>query len=433
MAVRGLRKGRSVRSVARCGHNGGMSDSPAPLADPHLVFDPVASDGPRDIVILGSTGSIGTQAIDLVLRNPDRFRVTGALRRGRQGRAARRAGAPAAGAHRRGRARGRRAGAARGAARASTGTGEPLPEILAGPDAATRARRLRVPHRAQRHHRLHRPRAHPRRARGGPDARARQQGVADRRRPAGQGARQAGPDHPGRLRARRALPGARRAAPAPRCASSSSPRPAAPSAAVRRPSWPTSPRATPSRTPPGPWARSSPSTPRPWSTRGWRSSRRTCSTTSPSTASRSSSTRSRTSTRWWSSRTARRSPRRRPPDMRGPIAHRPRLARAGPGRGARLRLDEGVELGVLPAGHRGVPVGRRSPATSGSSRRHGPGGVQCGERGVRGRVPGRTAAVQRDHGYGHRSGRGARHAPYGNLADRRGRPRSGDLGAHPGP
>ena len=30
---------------------------------------------PRRIVILGSTGSIGTQAIDVVLRNPDRFRV----------------------------------------------------------------------------------------------------------------------------------------------------------------------------------------------------------------------------------------------------------------------------------------------------------------------------------------------------------------------
>src|SRR5258708_18575368 len=30
---------------------------------------------PRDVVILGSTGSIGTQALDLVRRNPDRFRV----------------------------------------------------------------------------------------------------------------------------------------------------------------------------------------------------------------------------------------------------------------------------------------------------------------------------------------------------------------------
>ena len=32
---------------------------------------------PRDIVVLGSTGSIGTQALDLVRSNPDRFRVVG--------------------------------------------------------------------------------------------------------------------------------------------------------------------------------------------------------------------------------------------------------------------------------------------------------------------------------------------------------------------
>jgi 1-deoxy-D-xylulose-5-phosphate reductoisomerase len=31
----------------------------------------------RDIVILGSTGSIGTQALDIIRRNPDRFRVAG--------------------------------------------------------------------------------------------------------------------------------------------------------------------------------------------------------------------------------------------------------------------------------------------------------------------------------------------------------------------
>src|SRR5918912_4430318 len=30
----------------------------------------------RDLVLLGSTGSIGTQAVDIVRRNPDRFRVT---------------------------------------------------------------------------------------------------------------------------------------------------------------------------------------------------------------------------------------------------------------------------------------------------------------------------------------------------------------------
>ena len=29
----------------------------------------------REVVILGSTGSIGTQALDIVRRNPDRFRV----------------------------------------------------------------------------------------------------------------------------------------------------------------------------------------------------------------------------------------------------------------------------------------------------------------------------------------------------------------------
>src|SRR4051794_27814212 len=33
--------------------------------------------GPKDVVILGSTGSIGTQAIDVIRRNLDRFRVTG--------------------------------------------------------------------------------------------------------------------------------------------------------------------------------------------------------------------------------------------------------------------------------------------------------------------------------------------------------------------
>ncbi|QSB13496.1 1-deoxy-D-xylulose-5-phosphate reductoisomerase [Natronosporangium hydrolyticum] len=32
---------------------------------------------PREIILLGSTGSIGTQAVDLVQRNPDRFRVVG--------------------------------------------------------------------------------------------------------------------------------------------------------------------------------------------------------------------------------------------------------------------------------------------------------------------------------------------------------------------
>ena len=40
--------------------------------------EPAASRAPkpRDVVILGSTGSIGTQALDIIRRNPDRFRVT---------------------------------------------------------------------------------------------------------------------------------------------------------------------------------------------------------------------------------------------------------------------------------------------------------------------------------------------------------------------
>src|SRR5206468_2265164 len=38
---------------------------------------------PRDIVLLGSTGSIGTQAVDVIRRNPDRFRVVGLAAGGR--------------------------------------------------------------------------------------------------------------------------------------------------------------------------------------------------------------------------------------------------------------------------------------------------------------------------------------------------------------
>ena len=31
----------------------------------------------RTVTLLGSTGSIGTQAVDVILRNPERFRVLG--------------------------------------------------------------------------------------------------------------------------------------------------------------------------------------------------------------------------------------------------------------------------------------------------------------------------------------------------------------------
>ncbi|MFI6645573.1 1-deoxy-D-xylulose-5-phosphate reductoisomerase [Streptomyces sp. NPDC050504] len=111
-----------------------MSDSPAPLADPHIAFD--TTEGRRDVVVLGSTGSVGTQAIDLVLRNPDRFRVTALSAAGG------RVGLLAEQAHRlRVRtvavAREECVPALREALSAQYGAGEPVPEILAGPGAAT--------------------------------------------------------------------------------------------------------------------------------------------------------------------------------------------------------------------------------------------------------------------------------------------------------
>ncbi|WKX72887.1 1-deoxy-D-xylulose-5-phosphate reductoisomerase [Streptomyces sp. XD-27] len=108
------------------------------LADPHLRFEAATADpgAPRDIVILGSTGSIGTQAIDVVLSNPDRFRVTGLSAAGG------RVDLLAEQAHTlRVRtvavARADKAPALREALAGRYGQGEPLPEILAGPDAAT--------------------------------------------------------------------------------------------------------------------------------------------------------------------------------------------------------------------------------------------------------------------------------------------------------
>ncbi|MFK4274048.1 1-deoxy-D-xylulose-5-phosphate reductoisomerase, partial [Streptomyces milbemycinicus] len=107
------------------------------LADPHLrVPAATAAASVRDIVILGSTGSIGTQAIDVVLRNPDRFRVTGLSAAGS------RAGLLAEQAHRLrvdrvAVARPEAVAEVREALGARYGAGEPLPEILAGPDAAT--------------------------------------------------------------------------------------------------------------------------------------------------------------------------------------------------------------------------------------------------------------------------------------------------------
>jgi 1-deoxy-D-xylulose-5-phosphate reductoisomerase len=106
------------------------------LADPHLRFTPAADpDGPRDLVILGSTGSIGTQAIDIVLRNPDRFRVVGlSAAGGRVDLLAEQA--LALGVRRVAVARTEAVAPLRAALEARA-QGAPLPELLAGPEAAT--------------------------------------------------------------------------------------------------------------------------------------------------------------------------------------------------------------------------------------------------------------------------------------------------------
>ncbi|WP_437108769.1 1-deoxy-D-xylulose-5-phosphate reductoisomerase [Streptomyces sp. enrichment culture] len=109
-----------------------MADA-TPLSDPHTFFDP--GEGRRDLVILGSTGSIGTQAVDLVLANPERFRVTALSAAGgqvellaQQARLLRVEAVAVARQH--------MAGGLRDALRAAYGS-EPLPEILAGPHAAS--------------------------------------------------------------------------------------------------------------------------------------------------------------------------------------------------------------------------------------------------------------------------------------------------------
>jgi 1-deoxy-D-xylulose-5-phosphate reductoisomerase len=53
---------------------------PAETTEPAVASRPPA---PRDVVILGSTGSIGTQALDIIRRNPGRFRVAALAAGGR--------------------------------------------------------------------------------------------------------------------------------------------------------------------------------------------------------------------------------------------------------------------------------------------------------------------------------------------------------------
>ncbi|MCG6493692.1 1-deoxy-D-xylulose-5-phosphate reductoisomerase [Kitasatospora sp. A2-31] len=107
------------------------------LAHPQLRFTSVVKDpsGPRELVILGSTGSIGTQAIDVVRRNPDRFRVVALSAAG--GRVELLAEqALELGVHTVAVADPAAEPALREAL-AAKAAGRPLPAVLAGPDAAT--------------------------------------------------------------------------------------------------------------------------------------------------------------------------------------------------------------------------------------------------------------------------------------------------------
>ena len=76
--------------------------------------------------------------------------------------------------------------------------------------------------------------------------------------------------------------------------------------------------------------------------------------------------------------------------MRDPDRARPGLAGPGARRGAARGLDAARDVGVLPARRRRVPR-RRAGAAGGGGGRHGPGGLQRRQRGLRRRVPRRTA------------------------------------------
>ena len=100
---------------------------------------------PRDVVILGSTGSIGTQALDVIRRNPARFRVVGlAAGGGNPALLAQQAiefGVPSVAVARPSALADVRAALIAEAARAQrpAGAASPLPGVLAGPDAVPAA------------------------------------------------------------------------------------------------------------------------------------------------------------------------------------------------------------------------------------------------------------------------------------------------------
>jgi len=98
---------------------------------------------PRAVVILGSTGSIGTQALDVIRRNPDRFRVAGlAAGGGNPALLAQQAiefGAARVAVARPSAQADVRSALAAAAASADNTAGQPIPEVIAGPEAMAQA------------------------------------------------------------------------------------------------------------------------------------------------------------------------------------------------------------------------------------------------------------------------------------------------------
>jgi len=130
--------GVAVRPV---GDNAGMESTHEPRLEAFSREVTSRRAPRRDIVVLGSTGSIGTQAADIVRRNPDRFRVAGlAAGGGNPALLASQAlefGAEVVAVASEARVDELRRALQAQAAPGSAGPGRarPLPKILAGPDA----------------------------------------------------------------------------------------------------------------------------------------------------------------------------------------------------------------------------------------------------------------------------------------------------------
>ena len=358
---------------------------------------------PRTVAVLGSTGSIGTQALEVVAAHPGRFRVVALSAGGNTGLLAQQAAvtrAPLVAA-----ARGD-AEELRAALAAATGDPGYRPEVVVGDEAATVAAVLRSGRGPQRRHGLDRPAPHPRRPGCRLHPRARQQGVAHRRGTAGAGRGRAGPDRARRLRAQRHRPEPagrpRRGGPAPR----------------RHREWWSVPRARPGRARrrhPGP----GPGPPqlldgsghhdelgdaRQQGARGDRGAPALRHPLRPDRRRRAPAAADPLDGRV--PRRVHHRPARPAADAR---ADRPRTVLAGAARGRRraVRLDPCPDVGVPPARRRGVPR-RAAGAAGGGGRRHLPGRLQRGERGVRRRLPRRASRLHRDRRH-RRAGRRRAH------------------------